>query len=76
MKPRKEQEVSESTKSNKDKLAEKFPGLAIPNDMKSNLSESNDEDKLKTKIKKESNTDDVINDAMAELEALAPSHKR
>lgn len=75
MKPRKEQEVSESTKSNKDKLAEKFPGLAIPNDMKSNLSESNDEDKLKTKIKKESNTDDVINDAMAELEALAPSHK-
>lgn len=67
-------------------LAEKFPGLAIPNENPHKLSEheSDSEDEKKTKrltskdiFKDESKivtNDTVVDQAMAELEALAPSN--
>ncbi|KAG7207928.1 hypothetical protein KM043_009517 [Ampulex compressa] len=47
-----------------DELAQKFPGLALPND------------NTKTTITKSSKDEDIVNDAMASLEELAPSHKK
>ena len=82
MKPKKNKEVSVQPQSEKDRLADKFPGLAIANDPKYQLQADKSTDKKKKKKKKEkekkkSNTeDDVVNDAMAELEALAPSNIR
>nr|CAD7592945.1 unnamed protein product [Timema genevievae] len=82
MKPKNSKDSSSEPKSGKDALAEKFPGLAIPNDPRTQVVvEVNDLDrknnKKKKKEKKEkvvkSVEDDVVNDAMAELEALAPS---
>ncbi|CAG9585808.1 unnamed protein product [Danaus chrysippus] len=66
-------------------LASKFPGLAIPNDKPSKFSsddESDDDNKntritakdiFKTESKVKESSDDVV-DAMAALEALAPSN--
>nr|CAD7424482.1 unnamed protein product [Timema monikensis] len=82
MKPKISKDSSSEPKSGKDALAEKFPGLAIPNDPRTQVVvEVNDLDrknsKKKNREKKEkvvkSVEDDVVNDAMAELEALAPS---
>nr|CAD7196347.1 unnamed protein product [Timema douglasi] len=82
MKPKISKDSSSEPKSGKDALAEKFPGLAIPNDPSIQVVvEGNDLDKKnnkkKNREKKEkvvkSVEDDVVNDAMAELEALAPS---
>ncbi|XP_078041844.1 ATP-dependent RNA helicase pea [Augochlora pura] len=47
-----------------DELAQKFPGLALPND------------EPKVADTKELKDDDVVNNAMASLEELAPSHKK
>ncbi|KAK3913291.1 ATP-dependent RNA helicase DHX8 [Frankliniella fusca] len=80
-------------KTKQDKLALKFPGLALPNDFQKDLDDNiKDElefkdkkkrkqkdgvtDDVKPRIKSEKNVKaetDVIDDAMAELEALAPS---
>jgi ATP-dependent RNA helicase DHX8/PRP22 len=72
MKPKHLKESSPQTRNERDKLAEKFPGLAIPNDPKF---QSRNAEKKK-KEKKKSAEDDIVNDAMAELEALAPSQTR
>ncbi|XP_049808089.1 ATP-dependent RNA helicase DHX8 [Schistocerca nitens] len=75
MKPKRNEKQTDPVKSDKDKLAEKFPGLAIPNDVKfldtDSLPKAKKEKKKKTK---KSSADDIVNDAMAELEALAPSN--
>jgi hypothetical protein len=74
MKPKRQKELSSQPQNEKDRLAEKFPGLAIPNDPKF---QSHDVEKKKKKEKKKSSAeDDIVNDAMAELEALAPSQMR
>lgn len=70
MKPKHRQDASSQSQNEKDRLAEKFPGLAIPNDPKF---ESRGADKRKKEKKKSVAEDDIVNDAMAELEALAPS---
>ncbi|GFG39654.1 hypothetical protein Cfor_02961 [Coptotermes formosanus] len=70
MKPKHRQEASSQPQNEKDRLAAKFPGLAIPNDPKF---ESRGADKRKKEKKKSAAEDDIVNDAMAELEALAPS---
>jgi hypothetical protein len=64
MKPKHQKASSSQSQSEKDRPAEKFPGVAIPNDPKfwSCYTE-----------KKKSADDDIVNNAMAELEALAPS---
>jgi hypothetical protein len=62
---------NEEPKGEKDELAVKFPGLAIPNDAKF---ESKPEEKTKKK-KKGNADDDVVSDAMAALAALAPSQQ-
>ncbi|KAG8223933.1 hypothetical protein J437_LFUL003741, partial [Ladona fulva] len=59
-------------KSEKDKLAEKFPGLALPNDKDI----TGEKDVKKTKKKKiKSEEECIVDDAMAALEALAPSQQ-
>jgi ATP-dependent RNA helicase DHX8/PRP22 len=73
MKPKHQKESSPQPQNEKDRLAEKFPGLAIPNDPKF---QSYDADKKKKEKKKSAAEDDIVNDAMAELEALAPSQIR
>jgi len=73
MKPKHRQDASSQPQNEKDRLAEKFPGLAIPNDPKF---ESRGADKRKKEKKKSAVEDDIVNDAMAELEALAPSQIR
>ena len=73
MKPKHRQDASSQPQNEKDRLAEKFPGLAIPNDPKF---ESRGADKRKKEKKKLVAEDDIVNDAMAELEALAPSQIR
>lgn len=73
MKPKHRQDASSQPQNEKDRLAEKFPGLAIPNDPKF---ESRGADKRKKEKKKSVAEDDIVNDAMAELEALAPSQIR
>ncbi|XP_021934035.1 ATP-dependent RNA helicase DHX8 isoform X2 [Zootermopsis nevadensis] len=70
MKPKHQRESSPQPHNEKDRLAEKFPGLAIPNDPKF---QSHDAQKKKKEKKKSSAEDDIVNVAMAELEALAPS---
>ncbi|KAE8746033.1 hypothetical protein FOCC_FOCC007291 [Frankliniella occidentalis] len=79
-------------KNKQDKLAMKFPGLALPNDFDKDLDEKVKEESeskmkkrshkdrdikdVKPRVKSETNVKvetDVIDDAMAELEALAPS---
>ena len=77
MKPKRNKEASPQPQSERDRLAEKFPGLAIPNDPKLQAEKSAEKKKKKKdkdKKKKISAEDDVVNDAMAELEALAPSN--
>lgn len=73
MKPKHQRESSPQPHNEKDRLAEKFPGLAIPNDPKF---QSHDAQKKKKEKKKSSAEDDIVNVAMAELEALAPSQIR
>ncbi|XP_053625394.1 ATP-dependent RNA helicase DHX8 [Plodia interpunctella] len=86
MKPANTSSTSNETESNKDPLACKFPGLAIPNEkpplFSSDDDSSEEEDDKKMKritskdvFKDESksrNNDAVVDAAMAELEALAP----
>jgi ATP-dependent RNA helicase DHX8/PRP22 len=72
MKPKHQKESSPQSQNGKDKLAEKFPGLAIPNDPKY---QAHNAEKGK-KEKKKSSAQDIVSDAMAELEALAPSQIR
>jgi ATP-dependent RNA helicase DHX8/PRP22 len=72
MKPKHQKESSPQPQNEKDRLAEKFPGLAIPNDSK--FQSCNTEKKKKGR--KKSAEDDIVNNAMAELEALAPSQIR
>jgi hypothetical protein len=59
----------EETKT--DKLAKQFPGIALPND--GPFSGNDDEVKEKKKKKKKESEADIVDDAMAALEALAPS---
>ncbi|KAL1138050.1 hypothetical protein AAG570_009745 [Ranatra chinensis] len=56
--------------STKDRLSAMFPGLAIPNEMK-----TSDESKPKKMKHKEEPKDREVEDAMAALEALAPSNE-
>ncbi|PNF33382.1 ATP-dependent RNA helicase DHX8 [Cryptotermes secundus] len=70
MKPKHQKESSPQSRNEKDRLAEKFPGLAIPNDPKC---QSHNAEKEKKEKKKSSAQDDIVSDLMAELEALAPS---
>ncbi|XP_069683927.1 ATP-dependent RNA helicase DHX8 [Periplaneta americana] len=74
MKPKRGKEVNSQPQTEKERLAEKFPGLAIPNDAKFQQHEAEKPgEKKKKKVKKKVSADDIVNDAMAELEALAPS---
>lgn len=61
-----------------DKLAQKFPGLAIPNDGPfHDEPEKTSSTSSKKKKKKEKAADEAaVDDAMAALEALAPSHAK
>lgn len=75
MRPKPAQNTSKETEK-PDKLAQKFPGLAIPND-----GPFQDEPDVvsstggKKKKKKDKGADEAaVDDAMAALEALAPSH--
>ncbi|RVE54979.1 hypothetical protein evm_000346 [Chilo suppressalis] len=88
MKPANSTEKSIEVHSDKNPLATKFPGLAIPNEKPpifSSDDESSDNDKNEKKKKRmtskdifkgedKSKKDDVVDKAMAELEALAPSN--
>jgi hypothetical protein len=73
MKPRHQKESSPQSRNEKDGLAEKFPGLAIQNDPKY---QEHSAEKGKKEKKKSSARDDIVSDAVAELEALAPSQIR
>ena len=73
MKPKKKNTHSKNSSessNHKDKLAMKFPGLAIPNEP--TISKTSPERK-DIKERDQHSKDNVVNDAMAELEALAPS---
>ncbi|KAK7871651.1 hypothetical protein R5R35_009021 [Gryllus longicercus] len=72
MKPKNGQRDTSVPKTKKDVLSEKFPGLAIPNDPKFYGGNENKEKKKKKK-KEDGLGDAVVDNAMAELEALAPS---
>lgn len=57
-----------------DLLSAKFPGLAIPNEIPEKIHvEENKKSKKKKAKEEEKGTLDIIDDAMAALEALAPS---
>ncbi|PSN56761.1 ATP-dependent RNA helicase DHX8 [Blattella germanica] len=73
MKPKKNKDSSPKPGNERDRLAEKFPGLAIPNEPKSQTGGEAEKKKKKREKKSNNMEDDVVNDAMAELEALAPS---
>lgn len=64
MKPTKSQPLDLPIKTAQDSLSIKFPGLALPN---------KDPVKIEIDQKPQKTEDKVIDDAMAELEALAPS---
>ncbi|XP_061711854.1 LOW QUALITY PROTEIN: ATP-dependent RNA helicase DHX8-like [Cydia pomonella] len=76
-------ETNEKERVNKNPLANKFPGLAIPNEKPVFSSDEESEDekirkRLTTKDifkdeKNKSSNDNVVDQTMAELEALAPS---
>ncbi|KAJ8934686.1 hypothetical protein NQ318_015155 [Aromia moschata] len=71
MRPKKGQMKVEADNIEKDALAFKFPGLAIPNEPQKPIDEPELEDK-----KEENNEDtDVVADIMAQFEAQAPSSK-
>lgn len=78
MKPNKgSSDSSIPSKVQADNLSMKFPGLAIPNEPIKNFVESDDEGKKPIKESKEDMkqmSDQIVDDAMAELEALAPSN--
>ncbi|CAH0406683.1 unnamed protein product [Chilo suppressalis] len=88
MKPANSTEKSIEVHSDKNPLATKFPGLAIPNEKPpifSSDDESSDDDRNEKKKKRMTSKDifkgedkfkkdDVVDKAMAELEALAPSN--
>lgn len=86
MKPSNTTQKAETSQDHSNPLANKFPGLAIPNEKPPKFSsdeESEEEDEKSTKrltakeiFKEESKadiSDSVVDQAMAELEALAPS---
>lgn len=86
MKPAALQSENKDTKKPSNSLAEKFPGLAIPNE-KPHFSSDDDSDinekkskRITTKdifkgeSKNQIGKDEVVDQAMAELEALAPSN--
>ncbi|XP_071446901.1 ATP-dependent RNA helicase DHX8 [Hetaerina americana] len=62
----------EPSKSDKDRLAAKFPGLAIPNEPNVSVTETKKAKKKKNAVTEE---ECIVNDAMAALEALAPSQQ-
>jgi ATP-dependent RNA helicase DHX8/PRP22 len=72
MKPKPKTESSLKPRNEKDKLAEKFQVLAIPNDLKT---QSRNAEEIKKK-KKRTEEDYIVNDAMAKREALAQSQIR
>ncbi|XP_067003778.2 ATP-dependent RNA helicase DHX8 [Anabrus simplex] len=67
-------DTSPHRKNSKEDLCQKFPGLAIPNDIRYQEPEDGLEVKKTKKKKNETCGDEVVDSAMAELEALAPSH--
>ncbi|XP_063359775.1 ATP-dependent RNA helicase DHX8 [Cydia amplana] len=82
--PNSKPETNEKERLNKNPLANKFPGLAIPNEKPvfSSDEESDDEKDKKKRLttkeifkdeKNKSSNDNVVDQTMAELEALAPS---
>ncbi|XP_026682940.1 ATP-dependent RNA helicase DHX8-like isoform X2 [Diaphorina citri] len=56
-----------------DLLSAKFPGLALPNEIPQKLNLDEGKKSKKSKKPKEESSMDVVDDAMAALEALAPS---
>lgn len=64
---------SKNANSQNDPLAHKFPGLAIPNQDQKDLLLQEVKEQKKEDVKKKDIKD--VDDAFAELEALAPSHK-
>ena len=68
MKPKKEQSHSEVKSDQKESLAYKFPGLALPNEPQKPLG---DDDPKKADLNVEDN--DIVSDLMAQFEAEAPS---
>ena len=82
MRPKVATKDSKQVGSTQDRLAQKFPGLALPNEgqYKALIDGDSSTGKKKAKNKESSDKDDVdekddvIDDAMAALEALAPSH--
>ncbi|CAH1963662.1 unnamed protein product [Acanthoscelides obtectus] len=76
MQPRKKSrslEEDEFTEADKDALAYKFPGLAIPNETQKPLVNEESEDEKEEKP--DNNDNDVVADLMAQFEADAPSKK-
>lgn len=68
------QNVCKPKEANKqDKLSMKFPGLAIPNETQPKRLNESDGKKYLPTIKEDAE-DDIVEDAMAALEALAPSN--
>lgn len=73
MRPKQTQkDLKELNKS--DKMALKFPGLAIPNDGAFRL--DNQQTNATKKKTKKDNENNIVDDAMAALEALAPSQAK
>lgn len=70
MRPKNELTITKDL-TKQDKLSMKFPGLAIPNDVQP--AKSHNEKKLNLSTIKEDPEDNEVEDAMAALEALAPS---
>lgn len=72
--------VNTTSNAKIDGLAEKFPGLAMPNDQQVSMNSDDEKDEKDKKEKNEKknitkNERSVADDMMAELEALAPSTK-
>lgn len=73
MKPKQEPPKNKPL-SMQDKLCLKFPGLAIPNEVQEKESKEKLKSSRLSKIKEEEEND-IVDDAMAALEALAPSNE-
>lgn len=68
---RSSQGTSSQPTTKSDSLADRFPGLAIPNEPQIPLSDG--EDGRKSPVKETADDNDVVADLMAQLEADAPS---
>ncbi|CAH1135627.1 unnamed protein product [Ceutorhynchus assimilis] len=74
MRPRKDQSKDEIVQEEKSELAQKFPGLAIPNEPQKPLGDDeNIDSKLENSNKAKKQDNDVVADLMAQFEAEAPS---